>query len=213
MRATSKDYPGSVLSVDYNFIVDVQHCVISDLTINDIPDVIYEISDPRYYWNFNAATWTTMPCPYPATITYTAKFYDINGNQVPKPSYVNFNPSPNREFNIYTTDRNNRGDNYKVILTASLPQPGNPANTATGSTSFFINVPGNCDGGRNPTKLIDKTIPNMTVYVGVPQTADVYFQNDKSVSRSDPPYCGPTAITFIPTQPLFISLDSTALGP
>ena len=68
----SADYPTSVVDAIYTFTLDVQHCVVSVMTIPAISNTSYSINSGVITFNFSAANWSNLACNY--AVTYTATY-------------------------------------------------------------------------------------------------------------------------------------------
>jgi len=83
----SSDYPANVIDVTYTFTLNVQHCVVTVMSIPTILDTSHTLNSGPTPLSFSAATWSNFACNY--AVTYTAA-YVLNTETITQPSWLTF---------------------------------------------------------------------------------------------------------------------------
>jgi hypothetical protein len=126
IQATSTLYPGSVTAKTYTFVLDIQHCVVSTMTLAAIPDVLYYLNQGALAVPFTAVRWSSLACQY--TATYTASYAKV-GSTITQPAWITFTPA-SLTFSVNSISALDLGV-YDITLTATIPQPSDVSGVKT----------------------------------------------------------------------------------
>jgi hypothetical protein len=118
------------------------------------------------------------------------------------PGFITFNAT-SRTFDVFATLPAAIGV-YDITVTASIPQPSDTSGVKTVSQAFVLTIGNDCLS----TILNDLTISDMTVKVSQSTSQSVEFTNTKSVTYTDPDYCGLRKFVWSPSQPSYLSISA-----
>jgi hypothetical protein len=127
----SSDYPENVIDATYTFTLDVQHCVVTVMSIPTILDTSHTLNSGPTPLSFSAATWSNNACNY--AVTYTAT-YILSTNTIAEPNWITF-IGGSRSFTLNAISQSSVGV-YTITVTASIPQPSDASGLKEVSTSF-----------------------------------------------------------------------------
>lgn len=117
LTVSSTNFPGSVTSVAYAFILDLQACVVSSFVITkSIANFSYMITSGVFTTNDFLAVQSSLACNFP--ITYIDN-YVLGGSIIARPSFITFDTT-NRLISVNSILKAHVGV-YTVTVTAQIP--------------------------------------------------------------------------------------------
>jgi hypothetical protein len=146
IQCVSSNFPGSVTAVTYSFILTIQECVASSMSIPSIPSSTQAINSGSLVIQASPATWSNLACVCSATYTTTMPAFVVFD-----PVFFKFtsNPTLPAQVGIHT-----------ITLTASIPQLSlGPTGIKQVSTTFTLTITNDCSS----TSITDQTILDMSV--------------------------------------------------